>query len=141
MKTPGYFSCVLFFCFPGYCFVHGDVAYFKYRILQILPSESKKTRIPLSEPGVPSHLKAISSPCNLAMIEIFAVFYRLTVFREHLFLPFSQLRLIFTISGQKRDVRRMEPQELKKVCGGNVLWKMKKMEILSFCQRISKKRS
>lgn len=75
------------------------------------------------------------------MIEIFAVFYRLTVSREHLFLPLRQLRLIFTISGQKRDARRMEPRGLKKVCGGNVLWKRKKMEILSFCQRISKKRS
>jgi len=75
------------------------------------------------------------------MIESLEVFYRLTVSREHLFLPFSQLRLIFTISGRRRDARRMEPRGLKKVCVGNVLWKRKKMEILSFCRRISKKRS
>jgi len=49
--------------------------------------------------------------------------------------------MIFTVSGQRRDARRMEPVGLKKVCEGNVLWKRRKMEILSFCQRISKKRS
>ncbi|KAM6317690.1 tRNA-dihydrouridine(16/17) synthase [NAD(P)(+)]-like isoform 2-T2 [Podargus strigoides] len=42
---------------------------------------------------------------------------------------------------QRRDARRMEPVGQKKVCEGNVLWKRRKMEILSFCQRISKRRS
>lgn len=61
--------------------------------------------------------------------------------REQLLLPPSQFMMKFTVSGQRRDAGRMEIVELKKVCEGNVLWKKRKMEILSFCQRINKKRS